>query len=397
MSLHTDIEDIRSGLKAGRYKNEAAVSQGIILRLLNTTGWSIFDSSQVIPEFSVGAGRVDYALCHPPGKPIILIESKAIGDAQGAERQLFEYAFHQGIPMAILTDGQEWSFFLPGEQGAYRERCVYKLDLSVRSTEECCRIFERYLKHSEVISGAAFANARDDYKNVSKKRQIETTLPQAWMQLLKEQDEILVELIADEVESLCGFKPEPDTVRRFLDAVPRPLPMLPSAAGTIQPPKPSTPVVPTANGDDDDFSGFIYRSQQYREGTAIATMFKVFEVLSQGDAAFFDRYASLLKHGRNRKRRFLAQNKMDLYPGRPDLCQQYSQQRFGGWWIGTNYSRSAIRRAIELACEVAGVRYGTDLRLISQRTNRWSQRATKRSSTHRQHRDNGQSRQDMLY
>ena len=362
MSLHADIDDIKSGLKAGRYKNEAAVSQGIILRLLNTTGWPIFDSSQVIPEFSVGAGRVDYALCHLPGKPIILIESKDIGDAQGAERQLFEYAFHQGIPMAILTDGQEWSFFLPGEQGAYHERCVYKLDLSARSTEECCRIFERYLKHSEVIAGTAFANARDDYKNVSKKRQIETTLPQAWMQLLKEQDEMLVELIADKVESLCGFKPEPDAVRRFLDAVLRSAPTLPLAQGSIQPPKPSTPIVPAANGDDDDFSGFIYRGQQYREATAIDTMFKVFDVLSQGDAAFFDRLASLPKHGR--KRRYLAQNKMDLYPGRPDLCQQYSRQRFGGWWIGTNYSRSSIRHAIELACEVAGVRYGTDLKLI---------------------------------
>ena len=69
------------------------------------------------------------------------MESKGVGNASGAERQLFEYAFHQGIPMAILTDGQEWSFFLPGEQGAYYERCVYKLDLLARTTEECRQIF----------------------------------------------------------------------------------------------------------------------------------------------------------------------------------------------------------------------------------------------------------------
>lgn len=363
MSLETDIDDIKAGLKVGRYKNEAAVSQGIILRLLNAMGWQIFDSSQVVPEFSVGPGRVDYALCYPPGKPIILIESKDVGNATGAEKQLFEYAFHQGIPMAVLTDGQEWSFFLPGEQGAYHERCVYKLDLGARSTEEACRVFCRYLKHTEVASGSAFTNARDDYRNVSKKRQIETTLPQAWSQLVKEQDEILVELIADKVESLCGFKPEPEPVRQFLDGVLRPTPIqtpshTPSSSHGAQ-----RVIGPYVQGaDNTDFSGFSFRGQHYRIGSAIETMFKAFEVLSEGRQDFFQRYAALPKHGR--KRRYLAQNKLELYPGRPDLCHEYSQQKFGGWWIGTNYSRSTIRHAIELACEVAGVRFDHDLKLI---------------------------------
>jgi predicted type IV restriction endonuclease len=93
------------------------VSQGVILRLLNKLGWPIFDSSRVSPEYTIARGRVDYALCHPPGKPIILIESKDVGSAYGAEKQLFEYAFHQGIPMAVLTDGQEWSFFSLGSKG----------------------------------------------------------------------------------------------------------------------------------------------------------------------------------------------------------------------------------------------------------------------------------------
>jgi negative regulator of replication initiation len=365
MSIESDISDIKTGLNAGRYKNEASVSQGIILRLLNSLGWSIFDSSQVSPEFSVGSGRVDYALCNPPTKPCILIESKDVGNAQGAERQLFEYAFHQGIPMAILTDGQEWNFFLPGEQGAYHERCVYKLDLSARSVDECSRIFKRYLQFHEVVSGSAFTNARSDYWNVSKKRQIESTLPEAWQELLKEQDEILVELIADKVESLCGFKPEPDTVRTFLDRVlvpqPPPAPVIPQQkpVSGSQP----TPIrfTLTNSSPTEDFSGFILRGQCYQERNAIETLFRVFEILSKTDPSFFQQYAALPKHGR--KRRYLAQDRMQLYPGRPDLCEQYSQQRFPGWWIGTNYSRSTIRHAIELACEVANIRFGSDLTL----------------------------------
>lgn len=364
MPLNDDIEDIRNGLKAGRYKNEASVSQGIILRLLNALGWSIFDSSHVSAEYVVGNGRVDYALCHPPGKPVILVESKDVGNASGAERQLFEYAFHQGIPMAILTDGQEWSFFLPGEQGAYHERCVFKLDLLARTTQECCRIFDRYLRHSEVVSGAAITNAKDDYRSVSKKRQIEGTLPQAWAALLKEQDEILVELLAEKVETLCGFKPEPDLARQFLDSLLRPSLPPPVAVGPgSPPPRPASPpgVVVSAR-DTEDFSGFELRGQQYRERNAIEVLFRVFEVLSQSNPHFLETYAALPKHGR--KRRYLARDKWELYPGRRDLCEEYSQQKFGGWWIGTNYSRSTIRHAIELACEIAGLRFGHDLKLI---------------------------------
>lgn len=362
MPLQSDIEDIRSKLKAGGYQNEAAVSQGIILRLLHTLGWPIFDSSHVTPEYKLGTGRVDFALCHPPGKPTILIESKDVGSAYGSEKQLFEYAFHQGIPMAILTDGQEWSFFLPGEQGNYHERCVYKLDIIARATDECCVVFDRYLKYAEVISGKAIANAKKDYKDVSKQRQIEAALPQAWTQLINEQDEILVELIADKVETLCGFKPEPDVVRRYLDS-------LLHTCSTRQPPAPTPTVVQPRRSqitqgeeNSDHFTGFVLHGTSYNEGAAIRVLFRVFEILAQKDPAFFERYAALPRHGRTR--RYVALNKMELYPGRLDLCEQYSQQKFGNWWIGTNYGRSTIRHAIELACEVSGLRFGQDLKLI---------------------------------
>jgi len=32
-----------------------------------------------------------------------------------------------------------------------------------------------------------------------------------------------------------------------------------------------------------------------------------------------------------------------------------------GWWPGTNLSRAQIERIIEMACEVAGVKYGREL------------------------------------
>ncbi|MCZ7600864.1 MAG: type I restriction endonuclease [Gammaproteobacteria bacterium] len=116
MSLEEDIEDIRAGIKAGRFTNEASVSQGIVLRLLHALSWPSYDTQIVCPEYSLEGRRVDYALCQPPGKPIAFVEVKQIGQSEGAERQLFEYAFHVGVPLAILTDGQEWNFFCPANK-----------------------------------------------------------------------------------------------------------------------------------------------------------------------------------------------------------------------------------------------------------------------------------------
>ena len=76
MAINNHIEKVRQGLREGRFTSEAAVSQGILLPALNELGWPVFDTSIVIPEFSVEGRRVDYALCHPENKPSVSIEVK---------------------------------------------------------------------------------------------------------------------------------------------------------------------------------------------------------------------------------------------------------------------------------------------------------------------------------
>lgn len=85
----------------------------------------------------------------------------------------------------------------------------------------------------------------------------------------------------------------------------------------------------------------------------------VFEALAKRDATVLERFASLPRHGRTR--RYLAKNSSDLYPGRPDLVRDYSMQLTSGWWLSTNHSRATIERIIEMACDVAHLKYGKDL------------------------------------
>jgi|SRR5690348_4540341 len=362
MDLAQHIEEIRAGVKAGRYVNEASVSQGIVLRLLQALGWPSFDTQIICPEYSLKGRRVDFALCHPATKPIAFIEVKQIGQSDGAERQLFEYAFHVGVPLAILTDGQEWNFFLPAEQGNYGERRVYKLDIVERDVAECVARLNRYINYEAITSGKAIAAAREDYKDVARNRTVLAALPEAWLKLVAEEDELLLELVAEQVESLCGFKPDLDTVARFLKSVP-------STAGTVLPtyhpeplprPRPSGPNLPTDTvihplGP----VGFSLNGKFFRQRNAKDVLVNVFEALAARDASFLERFAALPRHGR--KRRYLARMPDELYPGRQDLVRENSVKIGSHWYLGTNVSRQAINRIIEMACEVANISFGHDL------------------------------------
>jgi len=361
MTLEKHIEEIRTGIKAGRFSNEASVSQGIVLRLLYALSWPAYDTQIVYPEYSLEGRRVDYALCHPAGKPIVFVEVKQIGQTEGAERQLFEYAFHAGVPLAILTDGQEWNFFLPGEQGDYGERRVYKLDIIEREISECVFRLNRYLLYDAIVSGAAIEAAREDYRNVSRDRQMKSTLPKAWARLVEEEDELLLELVSDRVESLCGYKPDPDTVARFLKdnvtlksspPMHTQVPRKPPPTLTTIPPRGSVLQPPLS-------IGFTLDGRHYPARNARDVLQNVFETFTKRDATFLERFAALPKHGRTR--RYLSRKPEDLYPGRPDLARDHSVQLSSGWWLGTNHSRATIERIIEMACDVVHLKYGKEL------------------------------------
>lgn len=366
MSLEKHIEEIRIGIKVGRFVNEASVSQGIVLRLLHALSWPTYDTQIVCPEYSLQGRRVDYALCHPPAKPIAFVEVKQIGQNEGAERQLFEYAFHTGVPMAILTDGQEWNFFLPGEQGDYGERRVYKLDIIERDISECASRLTRYLHYDAIVSGAAIEAAREDYRDISRSRQMKLALPKAWIRLLEEEDELLLELVADRVESLCGYKPDLDTVARFLKAdvaiksAPAIIPQQSSLSPTTEPV--TTPSSTRISSTQKPSSiGFILEGRQYSARSAREVLESVFETLAKRDATILERFAALPKHGRIR--RYLTKNPSDLYPNRPDLVRDHSIQLTSGWWLSTNHSRATIERIIEMLCDVAHLKYGKDLQV----------------------------------
>jgi hypothetical protein len=87
----------------------------------------------------------------------------------------------------------------------------------------------------------------------------------------------------------------------------------------------------------------------------------VLEKLSGEDSTFIERFSdSSIEHGK--KRRYVSRHREELYPDRPDLCASSALQLKNGFWVGTNYNTSSIKQIIRLATEVAGLKYGQDVK-----------------------------------
>lgn len=347
--------------------------------MLDALGWPVYEADIVTPEYQVETRRVDFALCHPPNKPVVFIEVKQPDTISGADRQLFEYAFHRGVPIAVLTDGQEWNFYLPTEQGDYAERRLYRLDILERDPAESAERFCRYLAYDAVRSGEALEQARQEYRSVRGRREAAQALPQAWSELLESDDDSLFDALADQTESLCGYRPDRQSVWTFLSNL-----GVADVQGARRPSKrrqspnnskPSTrPATRSPRRAGPSSGAAVATGTTVPAGTGILlhgvwtparsgkeALVKLFQNLAERDETFLKRFAARPKHGR--KRRYLADDPTSLYPGRPDLVQKAAEEVVPGWWLGTNNSGASMLKIAKMAAEVAGLTFGKDVLL----------------------------------
>jgi hypothetical protein len=209
------VEQIRNTVSLS-VLDESATKQGVVLRLLSLAGWDTFDVSQVVPEYTVGTRRVDYALM--PGSPnTVFIEVKRPGEnLERHQQQLLEYCFQEGVKLAVLTNGRTWWLYLPLQAGSWEQRRFLTIDLEVQEPSVVERRFLEYLSPERVGSGQAVGDAEDLVESQQRAEIIGKTIAAAWTQIVETPDELLVDLISETTERICGFKPEPGLVKQFL-------------------------------------------------------------------------------------------------------------------------------------------------------------------------------------
>lgn len=209
------IKDLQSEKKHDSLSEEATKLK-FVLGALSHLGWSPFNLDEVYPEQDVGGGRVDYALRHKNTNKVF-IEAKKIGEPlEKHQEQLLSYSFKSGVKIAVLTNGITWWFYLPLHEGDWEQRRFYTIEIHDQNAEDIVDRFEDFISQKNVISGKANDNAESIYKSKQRNDLIKGTLPKAWEKLISEPDELLVELISETTEKLCGFRPEDKAVEKFI-------------------------------------------------------------------------------------------------------------------------------------------------------------------------------------
>ena len=217
MGLDSTLMAAISRLRSNDLENEEEVKLAVILPTLLALDWNPAHFESIKPEYSVGQGRVDYALlCH--GRPQVFIEAKRRRALDvRAEGQLFGYASNQGVPLLVLTDGYYWDFYLSMAAGIPEERRFHRLELSREDKiPEYMEFLETYLRKHRVASGEARRSAETHLEKNRERARVRAAIPVAWNSLLSEPDELLRDLLAERVQNTSGSKPDPDDVDEFL-------------------------------------------------------------------------------------------------------------------------------------------------------------------------------------
>ena len=379
--LTSTIRNIAKGIADGNFQNEAAIRQGVVLPILAKLGWPQEKTQEVAPEFRIGKGAVDYALCHRPGKAVILVEVKDLGKANAkGQEQLFQYAFVQGVPILVLTDGCIWSFFFPAGAGNFEERMFAEIDLLDEDPSAAADTFVRYLDRDAVKSQKARKRAQESYEKVRSQRQAAEEFPSVWRKLLSEMESLLLDLFMEKVENEIGRQPDRELAAEFIrerlrdigaaTGTPPKTPktrserarkQLPGPSApprpTVQKPEPAAPSFSPAASAPERPPSFTFEGRTKTFATGADCFIAIFRMFAERYPNFCGEYSERYRGKRNK---YVARTKEELYPKSPHL-QSYAKRLPGGWWLRTLTSNATKVARIKQACALVGLEYGRDL------------------------------------
>jgi len=356
--LEEVIQAIRIKLEKG-FPNEAAVSQGAVLPILQACGWNTDDTDEVCPEYATQDNqRVDYALLRG-GKPLIFIEVKHRLDNdrsldKGIE-QVLNYAHKEGgVPVAVLTDGDAWLFYWPAApERRYAQRLAQAIQLTRTEPTEAATILRKYLQKSPDLSPTRLRKTIEEAFHLNK---LHALLEEIFQNPTDELVE-LIERIAKQrdidvgKEQIRAFLPQwlkkykPSDSSPSSSAMPSNTPSTPHASGA--PPLSSPPT---------DL-GYYYRGTFYPASGKKDIYVEIIGRLMQDFPDFADRF-SRESVGDTRYYLFRKSEKDQL----PEEMQKWYEQNSRqyreieqGWLVLADLNDDNKRRKLRQAAEIVGL------------------------------------------
>jgi len=217
------LNDIVNKLSNGSYKNEEHVRLSLLIRVLQSLGWDIWNPSEVNAEYYgiplEDRSRVDLALFLNSSMPCVFFEVKAPGkldvDLAAIERQLRDYNRNLTAMFSIMTDGRKWRFYYSQAGGEFSQKCFKTIDLFEDDLEDVEMFFMAFLAKSEIANGGAEKDARTYLQLSLKQRAMDDALPQARRMIDQSPFPSLPEALVERVAA-AGFQITREEATEFI-------------------------------------------------------------------------------------------------------------------------------------------------------------------------------------
>ena len=124
-------------------------------------------------------------------------------------------AAREAFELCVHTDGPRWWFYLPSAKGGLSQKRCHVIDLIEQKPEEAAADLMALLSRESVAGGGHLEAATAAHQSQKRKMAAEF-LPEAWNKVMSEPNKILVEILSDATEKLCGCKADPGVVEGFI-------------------------------------------------------------------------------------------------------------------------------------------------------------------------------------
>jgi hypothetical protein len=198
--------------------DEAAIKQAIVLKILSLLEWDPFNLDEIQPEYKVQNDKVDFALIHKESPKVFISVRKDSNNFKEHIKKLIGWSTQCNVKIAVYTNGLSWWFFLPLLEGSIDEKRFYTIDTVVEKTEAIAQGFSDFLLKENIISDSSLKLAEDMCNKRKEVMLIKEHLPKAWEKIMNKPDKWLVDVVSEVTEDLCGYKPDREKVKEFIQA-----------------------------------------------------------------------------------------------------------------------------------------------------------------------------------
>ena len=209
------INSLKDNNKLAKF-DEASTKQAVVLRLLSFLGWDIFNVDEVYPDYAVNSTSCSYALRSKNSNKIFIEVKRVHEKLDNYQKPLLSFAAQEKVDISVLTNGIVWWFYLTKSAGNSQDKWFYSADLLKQNQDAIVPNLIDLLNKSKVANGQALKAAQTLNQNKNQKMAADV-IPEAWNKLVTQPNMILVELLRESTEKICGCSVDVKMVERFLE------------------------------------------------------------------------------------------------------------------------------------------------------------------------------------